>query len=417
MNASNGSLVASIATDDPDAGSQLAEEVQAFKVGINKPRSRGDREEVFGGLGASWKGAFVGGDLLVQALTYGPVARTKSCMATSPAPRGCPLAKRGIEFRRRWRRSADAGAPTVPKTVVLHSALPRFRATLASRRRRDVTCSIESIHASLRLVSWARLRDSRDGHVRIRRRQRRGRLQALHNFDRPGHERRRSLSAGNRCHRPGAEGAATHQGDRGGPLTNQSGTGAKVTAGALTVTNATTASGYPAKAVAGYPADTIIWAIDDHGVAQRPDLVVSGINFGENIGPLASLSGTVGAAETALARGIPALAVSQGVDNGQTPAFSQGAKYLVAWVQAHRNALLAAKKGTAAKANGNLNVPTCVTGRIRGPVNVALGTTLTGYSVGTVDCSGTAAKPKTDVQAFVDGFASLTALHPVNPPQ
>ena len=71
MNASNGSLVASIATDDVEAGAQMSEELQAFKVGINKPRSRGDREEVFGGLGASWKGAFVGGDLLVQAVTYG----------------------------------------------------------------------------------------------------------------------------------------------------------------------------------------------------------------------------------------------------------------------------------------------------------------------------------------------------------
>ena len=201
------------------------------------------------------------------------------------------------------------------------------------------------------------------------------------------------------------------------PLTNQSGTGAKVTAGTLTATDATTASGYPAKAVAGYPADTIIWAIDDHGIAQRPDLVVSGINFGENIGPLASLSGTVGAAQTALARGIPALAVSQGVDNGQSPDFSQGAKYLVAWVQAHRKALLAAKKGTASSVNGNLNVPTCATGRIRGPVNVKLGTTLTGYSVGTVNCASTVAKPANDVQAFVDGFASLTTLHPVNPPQ
>ena len=38
-------------------------------AGINTARSRGDREEVFGGLGASWKGAFVGGDLLVQAVT------------------------------------------------------------------------------------------------------------------------------------------------------------------------------------------------------------------------------------------------------------------------------------------------------------------------------------------------------------
>jgi acyl-CoA reductase-like NAD-dependent aldehyde dehydrogenase len=72
MNASNGSLVASVATDNLDAGAQVADELQAFKVGMNKPRSRGDRDEVFGGLGASWKGAFVGGDLLVQALTYGP---------------------------------------------------------------------------------------------------------------------------------------------------------------------------------------------------------------------------------------------------------------------------------------------------------------------------------------------------------
>jgi acyl-CoA reductase-like NAD-dependent aldehyde dehydrogenase len=72
MNASNGSLVASIATDDADLGARVAEELRAFKVGINKPRSRGDREEVFGGLGASWKGAFVGGDLLVTAMTEGP---------------------------------------------------------------------------------------------------------------------------------------------------------------------------------------------------------------------------------------------------------------------------------------------------------------------------------------------------------
>jgi acyl-CoA reductase-like NAD-dependent aldehyde dehydrogenase len=72
MNASNGSLVASVATDDADFGARVAEQLQSFKVGINKPRSRGDREEVFGGRGASWKGAFVGGDLLVQAVTQGP---------------------------------------------------------------------------------------------------------------------------------------------------------------------------------------------------------------------------------------------------------------------------------------------------------------------------------------------------------
>ena len=71
MNASNGCLVASVATDDRTFGARVTEQLQAFKVGINKPRSRGDREEVFGGIGESWKGAFVGGDLLVQAVTFG----------------------------------------------------------------------------------------------------------------------------------------------------------------------------------------------------------------------------------------------------------------------------------------------------------------------------------------------------------
>jgi acyl-CoA reductase-like NAD-dependent aldehyde dehydrogenase len=71
MNASNGALVASLACDDEELAAKLAVDLQAFKVGINRPRSRGDREEPFGGRGASWKGAFVGGELLVQAVTVG----------------------------------------------------------------------------------------------------------------------------------------------------------------------------------------------------------------------------------------------------------------------------------------------------------------------------------------------------------
>jgi acyl-CoA reductase-like NAD-dependent aldehyde dehydrogenase len=72
MNASNGSLVSSLACDDESLAARLSEELLAFKVGINKPRSRGDRAEPFGGRGASWKGAFVGGDHLVRAVTVGP---------------------------------------------------------------------------------------------------------------------------------------------------------------------------------------------------------------------------------------------------------------------------------------------------------------------------------------------------------
>ena len=72
MNASNGCLVASIACDDEPLAHRLADQVHAFKVGINRPRSRGDKAEPFGGRGASWKGAFVGGELLVHAVTQGP---------------------------------------------------------------------------------------------------------------------------------------------------------------------------------------------------------------------------------------------------------------------------------------------------------------------------------------------------------
>lgn len=71
MNASNGALVASLACDDESLAGRLSGELAAFKVGVNKPRSRGDRDEPFGGRGASWKGAFVGGEHLVRAVTVG----------------------------------------------------------------------------------------------------------------------------------------------------------------------------------------------------------------------------------------------------------------------------------------------------------------------------------------------------------
>lgn len=71
MNVSNGALVSSVACDDPKLAKQIASQVRAFKVGINTMRSRGDREECFGGIGQSWKGCFVGGTYLVQATTVG----------------------------------------------------------------------------------------------------------------------------------------------------------------------------------------------------------------------------------------------------------------------------------------------------------------------------------------------------------
>lgn len=71
MNISNGNLVSSIACDDPEEANNIAGQLRGYKVGVNKPRSRGDKEESFGGIGESWKGCFVGGKYLVEAVTQG----------------------------------------------------------------------------------------------------------------------------------------------------------------------------------------------------------------------------------------------------------------------------------------------------------------------------------------------------------
>ncbi|MFE0043874.1 aldehyde dehydrogenase family protein [Streptomyces albireticuli] len=77
MNVSNGALVATLSCDDRATYERLAPQIRAFKVGHGVPRSRGDREELFGGFGASWRGAFVGGELLVRAVTEGESAEER----------------------------------------------------------------------------------------------------------------------------------------------------------------------------------------------------------------------------------------------------------------------------------------------------------------------------------------------------
>ncbi len=62
-------------------------------------------------------------------------------------------------------------------------------------------------------------------------------------------------------------------------------------------------------AVDGTPADAVILALH-HLFDFRPDLVISGINHGPNLGKDVHYSGTVGAAAEAVLNGIPAIAVS-----------------------------------------------------------------------------------------------------------
>jgi 5'-nucleotidase len=66
---------------------------------------------------------------------------------------------------------------------------------------------------------------------------------------------------------------------------------------------------WSAYAVGGSPAQSVLHAVLEI-MPQPPDLVVSGINYGENVGLGVTISGTVGAALEGAALGHPALAVS-----------------------------------------------------------------------------------------------------------
>lgn len=68
--------------------------------------------------------------------------------------------------------------------------------------------------------------------------------------------------------------------------------------------------------VDGTPADCVSLAIQGLLKEERPDLVVSGINFGPNLGNDVTYSGTVSAAFEASLQGLPALAFSLEIEEG-----------------------------------------------------------------------------------------------------
>jgi 5'-nucleotidase len=81
--------------------------------------------------------------------------------------------------------------------------------------------------------------------------------------------------------------------------------------------------------IGGTPAQTVL-----HGVLEvmkrKPDLVVSGINYGENVATGVTISGTVGAAMEAASLGIPAMAVSLEAAAEYHLTYSEEISFLVA---------------------------------------------------------------------------------------
>jgi 5'-nucleotidase len=109
------------------------------------------------------------------------------------------------------------------------------------------------------------------------------------------------------------------------PAENQSGTSDKTTEGDVVWENASSTSGYSGIAVYGYPADAVNVALNQLDII--PGVVVSGVNSGQNVGPLALLSGTVGAAQTAARAGYPASA-----GFGSEWDFDAAAQLIVGWI-------------------------------------------------------------------------------------
>ena len=110
-------------------------------------------------------------------------------------------------------------------------------------------------------------------------------------------------------------------------------------------------------AVGGSPAQSVqygIFAI----LKRKPDLVVSGINYGENPATDITLSGTVGAALEAASYGIPALAVSLQLKSEDFLGYSRETNFSTAAMFTRRFAQLLVNQKMPADVNVlNVNVP------------------------------------------------------------
>lgn len=146
------------------------------------------------------------------------------------------------------------------------------------------------------------------------------------------------------------------------------------------------------------------------GFGERPDLVVSGINAGANMGRAVLFSGTVGAALTAVMFDIPAMAVSLG-------SHGEGDRH---WDTA---AVCAASLVHEAHANGtngvlNVNVPNVRPYALRGmrparlAVHGAVQIRMDTVEPGTLELGWgrSEQEPDTDVSLLIDGWVTLSLV-------
>ncbi len=170
-------------------------------------------------------------------------------------------------------------------------------------------------------------------------------------------------------------------------------------------------------AIDGTPADCVMIGVKKV-LAERPALVVSGINPGPNLGDDINYSGTVSAAREGTLLGIPSLAVSLVAANGEP------CQYAVAAEEAAQLAALVLKDGLPPDTLFNINVPNLPAAELKGRRYTRQGRRLYDNAIQeTFDPWGRrhywigggtprwSEEPETDVQTVLAAYVSVTPLH------
>lgn len=200
------------------------------------------------------------------------------------------------------------------------------------------------------------------------------------------------------------------------PAKNNSGASQSVSivSGKLAVTTLDRGTAEARYAVHGTPADAVLFGLLGPSGSRSFDLVISGINKGENVGSAVTVSGTIGAARQAALLGVPAIAVSQQHVSSGDYDFMVAARITRELVD--RLQVL----GEGAPRLINLNVPREAKGIRLAPVGgstFSIGgfaqtgsdaANLASYSV--AFSQGGELLPGTDSAGLTEGYATVTAL-------
>jgi 5'-nucleotidase len=171
-------------------------------------------------------------------------------------------------------------------------------------------------------------------------------------------------------------------------------------------------------AVSGTPTDCVLLALNEIVKGRKPDLVLSGVNRGGNMGEDVTYSGTVAAAMEGTLMDVPSIALSLDVSNGVPPEWETAARWAPEVI------------GRLAHADWlddtlmNVNIPNCKPDQVTGIEAARQGRRKIGgnlvraldprqrpyYWIGpTRDAD--ASQPGTDIHAVAERAVAVTPIH------